>query len=160
MILTRFRLERVYLPTSTPGSWYPTRAGDTLYDEPICKTLELPYRNNSVSPDPKLASCVMEGIYLFIWQPPNADRPYEYYRCVFAPGRNWHPDTRMSSILVHPITYVSGLLGCIGVGSRHADLNKDGIPDIAESKVKLAWMTKNLPRHFELEIVAKPKPAQ
>src|SRR3972149_4941749 len=140
MILPRYTTERVYLPTSTPGSWYDTNGKDL-----ICKTLELPWRQNSISPDPNFASCIMEGIFLFVLQPPGHGREYEYFRCVHAPGRNWSPDTRMSSILVHPITYVSGLLGCIGVGSRHADLNNDGIPDMAESKKKLLWMTKNLP---------------
>jgi len=151
MILPRYFLERVYLPTSTPGSWYD-RGGVNL----ICKTLELPFRNNSISPDPWHASCIVEGVHLFVLQPPRPDRNYEYFRCVHAPGRNWYPDTRMSSILVHPITYVSGLLGCIGVGSRFADLDNDGIPDMVESTKKLLWMTKNLPKAFELEILKKP----
>ena len=149
MILPRYFLERVYLLTETLGSWYSPEM------DLICKTMELPNRGNKVSADPMLAGCILEGIYLFVWQPPTQERPYPYFRCVHAPGRNWSPDTRMSSILVHPITFVKDLLGCIGVGSRFEDLNNDGVPDIVESKKKLKWMTDNLPRAFELEIRKK-----
>lgn len=159
MILPRYILERVYLPTETLGSWYhgiqmPSRVYQI--GEPICKTMELPWRNNAISDEPLLASCIAEGIYLFVIQPPRGDRPYEYFRCVHAHGRNWFPDTKMSSILVHPITFVKDLRGCIGVCSRFVDLNGDNVPDATESKVKLKWMTANLPPAFELEIRKKP----
>lgn len=150
MILPRYTLERVYLPTATPGSWHDTNGKDL-----ICKTLELAYRNNAISQDPALASCIMEGIYLFVLQPPGFGRNYEYFRCVHAPGRHWHPDTRMSSVLVHPGNLTEHLLGCIAPGSRHADINNDGVPDVVDSTKKLAWMVKNLPKFFELEIRKK-----
>ncbi len=147
MILPRYTIERVYLPTVTPGSWY-----DTDRRTLICKTLELADRGNVVSSDPKLASCIVEGIYVFVWQPPSHGRNYEYFRCIHAPGRHWYPDTRQSSILVHPANRADQLLGCIAPGSRHADINLDGIPDVVDSTKKLAWMVKTLPKAFELEI--------
>ncbi len=63
----------------------------------------------------------------------------------------------MSSILMHPITLVKDLLGCIGVGSRFLDINKDGVPDMADSVKKLAWMYEHMPNVFELEIIKKTK---
>jgi hypothetical protein len=154
MILTRYTLERVYLSKVTPGSLFAGRT--RIESQIIAKTLELPYRNNAVSTDPELASCVMEGIYLVVQEPPKQSRPYPYYRIVHAPGRNWDPFTKMSNILIHPVNYVKDLLGCIAPGSRHADLNADGIIDLVDSKKKLAWMIQNMPPQFELEIRKKP----
>lgn len=150
MILPRYYLDSLLLPTSTPGSWY-----DTDHKTLICKTLELPYRGNAISNDPNLASCINAGIYLFVWQQPGHGRNYEYFRCVHAPGRHWHPDTRMSSILVHTANKVEHLLGCIAPGSRHVDMDNDGDVDVIDSTKKLLWMTRNLPRAFELAIDRK-----
>lgn len=151
MILERYFLDRVYLDTSTPGSWYD-RDHKTLF----CKTLELPWRNNAISSDYQKASCIPEGIYLVELQQPTVSRAYLHYRIVHVPGRHWHPDTKRSSVLVHPANRTDQLLGCISPGSRHLDLNKDGIVDIADSMLKLAWLTKNLPVYFELQIGRKP----
>ena len=131
------RLERVYLKPETLGSIYNAE-GDI-----ICKTMELPWKNNE-----RNVSCIPEGTYLVIKQPPKDSRPYAYFRLPEVPGR--------SGILIHRITYVKDLRGCIGVGSRFHDFNKDGIPDMAESGVKLQWMIDNLPEKFYLEITRKP----
>jgi hypothetical protein len=48
------------------------------------------------------------------------------------------------------------LKGCIGVGAKFMDLNKDGNLDMIESSRTLAWMTENLPDEFELQITEKP----
>lgn len=149
MILPRYKLPRVYLPTATPGSIYDPSG------QIVCKTLELPWRNNAISSDPDKASCIMEGIYLFVHQPPGHGREYEYFRCVHAPGRNWSEEIRMSSILIHPANRVDQLLGCIAPGSRHADINSDGIIDVVDSTKKLAFMIKTMPKAFELEITKK-----
>ena len=146
MILT---LKRIYLPTETLGS---------LYDETsklICKTMELPWRENKSSADSSVASCIPEGTYEFIKQPPKESRPYGYFRCKKVAGRNTDPTTGMSRILIHRITYVKDLLGCIGVGGRFEDLNKDGVPDMVESGKTLQWMYDNLPETFTLKIVKK-----
>jgi hypothetical protein len=140
----RFRIERVYLPTETLGSMYnPT-------GELICKTLELPWKDNKSN-----LSCIPEGIYTVRKMRPGFGRDYGYFRFMTVPGRTVNRVLGMSTILIHPITYVKDLLGCIGVGSRFADLNKDGVPDMAESRTKLQWMYDNLPEEFEVEIVKK-----
>lgn len=156
--LKHFVLERVYLPTETLGSWYD---GATL----ICKTLERPNRNNqrdNPNTEENESGCIPEGIYILEKQEPKEDRPYGYFRFRAIPGRSLNKYIKdklgnyMSSILVHRISYVKDLLGCIGVGGRFADLNKDGVLDMADSSSKLEWMYRNLPDVFILEIKKKP----
>lgn len=153
--MERYRIERVYLPTETLGSWYNSNR------DIICKTMELPWRNNAIGSTHETASCIPEGIYIFEKQKPSESRPYGYFRARAIKGRSlnqWVKDALgnpMSRILVHRITKVKDLLGCIGVGSRFHDFDKDGVPDMAESSVKLQWMYENLPDVFELEIVNK-----
>lgn len=141
----RYPLERVYLPTETLGSWYiPDKK------EVICKTLELPWRDNQHN-----ISCIPEGIYVFKKMPPGFGRDHGHFRALSVPGRSVNKALNMSTILVHRVNFVKDLLGCIGAGSRFADLNKDGIPDVEESKKKLQWMYENLPDIFELAITKK-----
>jgi len=105
----------------------------------ICKTMELPWRENQRS-----ISCIPAGVYDVIKQPPKADRPYPYFRFTSVPGR--------SGILIHKITYVSGLKGCIGVGKATQDLNGDGIPDIIRSGEALTELINLLPDKFQITI--------
>ena len=148
MELKKYTLERVYLQTETLGSIYDD--GRFL----ICKTMELPWRNNKSSADANEASCIPEGTYKVIKQPPKPSRNYGYFRFEYVSGRRVGANN-MSHILIHRITYVKDLLGCIGVGSRFHDFNKDGVPDMAESSVKMEWMYRNLPEVFLLEIRKK-----
>lgn len=144
--------ERVYLPTETLGSWYNSNR------DLLCKVMELPNKNNA-----RNISCIPEGRYLVTKEPPipaddpftEADesggrrpRSYWHFRIHNVPGR--------SGILVHRIAFVKDLLGCQGVGSRFADLNKDGILDIEGSRRKLEWLVDYLPDQFYLNIIKKP----
>lgn len=137
--MTEYTLWRVYLATETLGSMYGP-GGE--FGEFICKTLELPWKDNA-----RAISCIPEGVYRVIYQPPKPGRDYEYFRLPDVPGR--------SGILIHKITYVKDLKGCIGVGSRFLDINKDGVPDMIESGKKLEWMIANMPKEFNLRIVKK-----
>lgn len=127
-------IRRVYLATETLGSFF-------VNDVMICKTMELPLRDNRRS-----VSCIPEGVYRVIKQPPKESRPYPYFRLPEVPGR--------SGILIHRITYVSGLKGCIGVG-KFKDLNGDGIPDMIRSGEALQELIDLLPDEFELFITKK-----
>jgi len=129
-------IERVYLKTETLGSMYDS-SGKFL-----AKTLEVQWKDNQRS-----VSCIPEGIYNVIKQPPKADRQYPYFRLPDVPGR--------SGILIHKISYVSGLKGCIGVGKEFKDINKDGVPDIIRSGEALQELIDTLPDEFELLI--RPK---
>ena len=147
--MIRVTLERVKLPSSTPGSMYmPDRSL-------LCKTLELAWRNNASTPDPKTASCIPNGLYIVDKEQPTISRPYIHFRLHRVPGRRVNADGR-SRILIHPAGSVYDLLGCIAPGSRHVDFNHDNIPDLEGSKKKLEYMAGVLPDMFELEIKDKP----
>lgn len=147
--LVTHEIKRVRLPLSSPGSWFDE------FDKMIAKTLELPDRNNQrddPNTDENEASCIDIGTYLVTKEEPipandpmgRKERPYGHFRLHDVPGRR--------GILVHKITYVKHLLGCIGIGSRFVDLDKDGTPDVVESGKKLQWMYENLPSKFYLKI--------
>jgi len=142
--MTEYFIKRVYLQAETLGSWYDS---DGVL---ICKTMELQWKDNQRS-----ISCIPEGKYLVTKEqpiPPNDPsgrkaRSYGHFRIQNVPKR--------SGILVHRITYVKDLEGCIGVGGRFVDLNKDGVPDMVDSGSKLEWMYQNLPDKFYLNISEK-----
>lgn len=131
----KVEIERVYLPTETLGSLY-------VDGKFMCKTMELPWKNNQRS-----ISCIPEGEYDVIKQYPKDDRPYMYFRLPKVEGR--------SGILIHRITYVSGLKGCIGVGKEFKDLNNDGVPDIIRSGEALEELINLLPDSFKITIRKK-----
>lgn len=129
-------LPRVYLESETLGSMY--LPDGTL----LCKTLELPWKDNQHN-----ISCIYEGNHIVIKEAPKPGREYWHFRLPFVDGR--------SGILIHPMTYFWHSEGCLGVGSRFVDLNKDNIPDIVESKKKLQYMVDTLPDRFYLHIMKK-----
>lgn len=128
-------IERVKLETSTPGSWYLGHDKQFL----LCKTLELPWLDNANN-----ISCVPNGDYIMVKEEHSPKHKYPHFRILAVPGRR--------GILVHWLTYVSDLLGCIGVGSAHKDLNKDGIPDIIDSRITLDKLYKTHPNEIHLLI--------
>ncbi len=131
-------LERVYLPTETLGSIYAEDG--TL----LVKSMELPDKGNAHN-----ISCIPEGIYKKVKKEPYTEKhPYPHFRIYDVPNRD--------GILIHLITYVSGLKGCIGVGSAFQDLNKDGVPDMIGSSIALNKLYNMMPDEFELEIKKKP----
>jgi len=142
--MEKFLLERVYLPTETLGSIY---APDK---EIVCKTMELPWKENRSN-----ISCIPEGEHLVRKMVPDQFRKYPYFRFVKVEGRGINKFYNMSTILIHPATFVHHLKGCIGVGSKHTDINKDGIPDIVDSKLTLKHMTDTMPDEFILDIKRK-----
>lgn len=149
-----FWIERVYLPTETLGSMYDVKGNL------ICKTMELPWLNNQRD-DPKTksneASCIPEGSYLVMKQAPSFGRSYGYFRFKNVPGRGYNYVAEASTILIHRITYVKDLLGCIGVGEMFKDLNGDNVPDMVGSSKTLEKMYRELPDQFLLIIKEKGK---
>lgn len=119
--------------------------------------MELPWRLNQ-----RKISCIPEAVYRVTKEKPipkdnpntpqdesggRKPRDYGHFRIHDVPNR--------SGVLVHRITFVKDLLGCIGVGGRFHDFNSDGVPDMADSSSKLQWMVENMPDEFELEISRK-----
>ncbi len=140
--MKKYTLERVYLEKQTLGS---------IYDDEgkfIAKTIELPWRGNQRSPDSGKASCVPEGVYPVEKNPPKPTRNYGYFRLGNTAPRQ--------GILIHRITNTEDLLGCIGVGSRFENIDKDKEYEMLESSKTLHWMYENLPDTFLLEIKKKP----
>lgn len=134
--ILRVVIERVYLETETLGSWY-------INDEMICKTMELPWKNNQ-----RGVSCIPEAFYDVIREAESPHHKYPHFRILNVPDRD--------GILVHKITYVSGLKGCIGVG-EFKDLNGDQVPDMINSGLNLQKLYDLLPDKFELQIRKKRK---
>src|SRR5690242_5524876 len=112
--LPLYRLDRVYLTDRTLGSIYGPNGGI------ICKTLELPWKNNQRS-----ISCIPEGLYTVtlsgpvLPDDPNTEedesggrhpRPYSHYIVHNVKGR--------SGILIHRGHTPSWSQGCITVGGR------------------------------------------
>lgn len=128
------RIERVYLPDRVLGSWY-------INDELVCKTLERPWLNNK-----RAVSCVAEGIYDVIKQPPKPDRPYPYLRLPKVPGR--------SGILVHRGRRPAHSKGCILVGMSLVDVGNDTW-ELTDSTTALNKLLMRLPEKFKLEIKKK-----
>jgi len=104
--MEKFTIERVYLPTETLGSWFDKDRNI------ICKTMELPWRDNKSSADSGQASCVPEGVYTVRKNPPKESRNYGYFRFDYVGGRRVNSEGK-SHILVHRITYVKDLLGVV-----------------------------------------------
>jgi hypothetical protein len=100
-------------------------------------TLEKPWISNN-----RNVSCIPEGVY-------KVSRHYsptfkECFHVQSVPGR--------SEILIHPGNFVENSRGCILVGMKHVDLNKDGIIDISSSKMAMTLLLKLLPQQFDLTI--------
>lgn len=134
-------LIRTYFPTYTRGTLVATDpTGNLLFQ---CVTLELPWLDNQPQ-----VSCIPEGRYQV--RNRRTDKFGLHYHVQDVPGREW--------ILFHPGNYVSQLRGCILPGFHFADLNKDGIPDITDSKAALNSMLANLGQSFELNIFTAPVP--
>jgi len=134
---------RLKLPTETLGSLF-------VNGSMICKTMELPWKDNK-----RGISCFPDGTYRVTKEAPIPEndprgrkaRPYWHFRIHDVPGR--------SGILIHRISYVSGLKGCVGVGKEHKDLNGDGVPDIIRSSEALQELVDLLPIEFELKVTTR-----
>lgn len=104
--------------------------------------MELPWINND-----RNVSCIPEATYVCVREAFTVKHPYPHFRIMDVPGR--------SGILIHKITYVKDLRGCIGVGEAFQDLNKDGVPDIVRSTIALQELYDSMVDTFNLTIMAK-----
>lgn len=87
-------------------------------------SIELPWLDNA-----KGVSCFAVGDYPLILE--RSDRfDKELWEIKDTPGR--------SECKVHNASYVSQLEGCVAPGLSFADINKDGVIDVVNSKIALA----------------------
>ena len=104
-----------------------------------CRTVELPDRGNK-----RRISCIPEGEY---WVEKRWSRKYgNHFHVRGVPNRDL--------ILLHNANYVEQLLGCVGVGLAHTDINGDGFRDVTRSKSTLKDLNRELPNRFKLKIYA------
>lgn len=93
-------------------------------------SLELADRDNQQN-----ISCIPEGEYQCVYTWSNHLKKYTY-EVLNVPKR--------SGIRLHPVNFVSGLRGCIGLGYGQADINGDGIFDITDSVAAVNQFEKTL----------------
>jgi len=105
--------------------------------EELCVTLELAWNNNN----PRV-SCIPNAKYKVIRR--QSPKYGQHFHITDVPGR--------SLILIHQANYHYQLLGCVAVGQKHIDLNKDGYLDVTNSKRTMTKLLKVLPKTFELVI--------
>lgn len=134
-------LIRMYFPTHTVGVFVAVDGtGNTLME---CSMLELPWRDNR-----RQESCIPEGIYHVVTR--RTDKFQRHYHILGVPDRSF--------ILQHPGNYTRQILGCQLPGDELVDINKDGIPDIKNSRRTLDKMLLHLGKEYELHIGSFGKP--
>jgi hypothetical protein len=100
-------------------------------------TLELAWKNNE-----RKVSCIPKGTYTCVARvSPKYGR---HYHVTNVPNRDL--------ILIHHGNYHTDILGCILIGKGRADLNKDGIIDVTQSKIAMAEFVAMMPDKFDLTI--------
>jgi hypothetical protein len=131
-------LTRKYTPTQT--------LGELVIGTFKCKTLELAWKDNASK-----ISCIPEGVYQVV--PRHSAKYGRHLHITNVPNRSFvliHWGNYAGSI--NPKTGQSDIKGCVLVGSAMADINKDGILDIVNSKPIFAGLMLMFPDGFELTI--------
>lgn len=122
----------------TESNAYET-LGELLYNGAvIAKTLELPYRGNV-----RRVSCIPKGNYKVVRR--KTAKYGNHFHLKDVPGRSY--------ILIHNANYYYNLLGCIGVGKEHIDINGDSLKDISYSVKTMKHLLAILPQEFILNII-------
>ena len=127
---------RTYQPLQTIGII-------AVDEREFCKTLELKWFNNR-----RNESCIPEGTYEVVKRLAHEKRKYDHFHITNVPNRSW--------ILIHTGNFKQHVLGCVLVGDRHVDLNKDGLLDVANSTKTLAGLYHAMPDRFDLTIRENP----
>ena len=112
--------------------------GKVLFE---CKTLELPWKDNK-----NRVSCINARNgepYKVI--PRHTTRRGNHFHVKDVKGRTW--------ILIHSGNYYHDILGCVLVGSKFMDIDKDGYKDVVSSKYTLRKLAKAAPNGFDLFII-------
>lgn len=103
-----------------------------------CVTLELDWENNKVR-----SSCIPADTYTV--EERHTEERGRHFIIKDVPGRTY--------ILFHPGTYHWHSLGCIMVGEKFGDLNKDGYLDLLNSKATFKKFLEAIPeKSFKLII--------
>ena len=99
--------------------------------------MELEYNDNK-----RRVSCIPKGTYIVKKRFSNK---YKYhFHITDVPNRDF--------ILIHSANFSRQLLGCIGVGEAHIDIDGDGLKDVTSSKQTMAKLNNIMPDEFLLQI--------
>lgn len=133
----KIEIKREYFPKETLGEFY-------IDGKLITQTIELPILNggNQVN-----KNCIPEGTYTVKKELTSAHHNYPHFRFQNVPKR--------IGILIHRGNYVRELLGCVAPGLSRADLDKDGLIDVAQSTKALELLYDLLPEEFQITISKK-----
>jgi len=101
-------------------------------------TVELPWKQNR-----RNVSCIPSGVYAII--PRSTSKYGDHF--ILEGIRN------RSGILIHKGNYYTQIKGCILIGSKHADINKDGELDVVDSTTALKQLTRLVTERTKLIIV-------
>jgi len=100
--------------------------------------MELPWKENQRS-----ISCIPKGVYNCVKRAATASIPYEHILIKDVPNR--------SGICIHKANYSRQLRGCLAVGDKHIDIDKDGLLDITNSGKSFNVLMQLMPKEFKVE---------
>ena len=131
-------LRRFYEGSDETMGWlYVMNSKETLG---VFATLERPYINNQ-----KNISAIPKGRYLCTRRNPTQKFNYEHLLVNGVPNRD--------AILMHIGNYaMTDSQGCILVGTDFADINRDGLKDITESRKAFMKLMSMLPKSGNIEL--------
>lgn len=135
-MISVFVIRKELSQSQTIGTLEVVNGGVELFS---CMTLELAWNNNA-----KQISCIPYGEYSCEKKEPTAAIPYQHVTVLNVRDR--------SGIAIHKANYASQLRGCIAVGDKHVDMNKDGNLDVTNSSNTFKKLMEILPNNFKLII--------
>jgi hypothetical protein len=139
------RICRRYYETQTEGE-LEIFDEDTGELEFVCKTLELPFKDNE-----RNVSCIPEGFYDVV--PRQSPKYGNHLHVTEVKGRSlilFHHGNYAGS--PNPKTGLPDIRGCILVGKDHIDITGDGIKEVTASKYTMKALMDVAPDGFILEI--------
>ena len=104
-----------------------------------CFTLELPWKKNE-----RKVSAIPEGTYKVVKR--HSAKYKNHLHLLNVPGRDM--------ILIHEANYVRELLGCIAVGEKRMDIDKDGLIDVTASVATKTKLLGFLDKEFSITITS------
>lgn len=116
-----------------------------------CSTLELPWKENK-----RRISCVPAQTYKARLRKAaeSPSRNYDHVILKDVPNRSY--------ILIHSGNFHWHIQGCILVGSKHQDINKDGLQDVPHSKATMTKLMEVLEKYVgyndEFDVVIEYRP--
>lgn len=104
-----------------------------------CYTLELPWKDNA-----SRISCIPKGAYICTKRNATANIPYRHILINGVSGR--------AGVCIHKGNYHTQIRGCLLVGNKLFDINKDGQLDVQNSGVEFDKIMALMPDEFKLTI--------